>query len=74
MFTAKIKIIDQSTAQRSPRRGRGVEYFRRKGCAITAPEGSIARMIAKADYDARNVAASITPPFVAPAKMTSILS
>ena len=39
VFSAEIKIIDQSTAQRSPRRGRGVEYFRRKDCAITAPAG-----------------------------------
>ena len=73
VFTARIKIIDQSTAHGSPRLGRGVGYFQRKGCAITAPAGSIPRMNVKVDYDARNVAANTTPPFVAPEKMTSVL-
>ncbi|KAK2547570.1 hypothetical protein P5673_032440, partial [Acropora cervicornis] len=48
---------DRSTAQR------GVRYFQRKGCAITAPAGTIARINVKVDYDARNVPANTTLPF-----------
>ena len=60
VFTAKIKITDQSIAQRSSRRWKGAEYFRRKDCDLTAPAESIVRMNVRVDCDARNEVANIS--------------